>query len=72
MGNISGCGCVLAEEYNRFQARFSKFSGEIFNCVCIIQLPTAIQLYNNNLLFQLPTRNRCFQRLTTVSTFNWR
>ena len=60
--------CTVAKGYNGFHMRFSKFTGEIFDCDCNVQLST----FNHDSLFQLPTRNRYFQRPTTISTFNWR
>ena len=61
---------TVAEGYNGFHARFSKCTGEISDCDCNIQLSTAIQLFNSDSSFWLPTRNCRFQRLTTISTFN--
>ena len=61
---------TVAEEYNGFRVRFSKFTGEIFDCNCNIQLSTVIKLFNSNSLFQLLTCNRYFQRPTTIATFN--
>ena len=61
---------TVAEGYNGFHARFSKCTGEISDCDCNVQLSTAIQLFNSDSSFWLPTRNHCFQRLTTISTFN--
>ena len=60
---------TVAEGYNGFHARFSKCTGEISDCDCNVQLSTAIQLFNSDSSFWLPTRNHCFQRLT-ISTFN--
>ena len=61
---------TVAEGYNGFQPHFSKFAGEIFDCDCNVQLSTAIQLFNTDSLFQLPQRNRYFQRSTAIETFN--
>ena len=64
------CFGMVAEGYNGFQPRFSKFSGEIFDCNCNVQLSTMIQLFNTDSLFQLPLRNCYFQRSTAIPTFN--
>ena len=61
---------MVAEGYNGFHARFSKFAGEIFDCDCNVQLSTAIQLFNSDSLFQLPQRNHYFQHSTAIPTFN--
>jgi len=49
----------VAEGYVGFQLRFSKVSGEIFDCDCNVQLSTAIQLFNTDSFFQLPQRVIC-------------
>ena len=57
---------TVAEGYNGFHARFSKFTGKIFYCDCNVPLSTAIQLF----VISAPQRNRYFQRSTAVPTFN--
>ena len=67
---------TIAEGYNGFHARFSKFTGKIFDCDCNVQLSTAIQFFNAQLRFQLSTAIQFFNaqvrfRLsTTIQFFN--
>ena len=61
---------MVAEGYNGFHARFSKFVGEIFDCNCNVQLSTAIQLFNSDSLFQLPQPSRYFQNWVAVESWN--
>ena len=61
---------MVAEGYNGFHMPFSKFTGEIFDCNCNVQLSTAIQLFNSDSLSQLTTRNWYFQRSTAIAAFN--
>ena len=55
-----GAYIMVAEGYTGFHARFLKFTGEVFDCDCNVQLSTAIHYFG-------------FQHaiiVTTISTFN--
>ena len=56
---------TVAEGYNGFHARFSKFTGKIFNCDCDVQLSTAIQLF----VISASTTQSLFSTLNCGSNF---
>ena len=58
-------GLTVAEGYNGFHARFSKFTGKIFDCDCNVQLSTAIQLF----VISASTTQSLFSTLNCGSNF---
>ena len=56
---------TVAEGYNGFHARFSKFTGKIFGCDCNFQLSTAIQLF----VISASTTQSLFSTLNCGSNF---
>ena len=66
---------TVAEGYNGFHVRFLKFTGEIFDCDCNVQLSTAIQLFiisasTTQSLFSALNCDSVFQRSAAIATFN--
>ena len=61
--------CTVAEGYNGFHARFSKFAGEIFDCNCNSAYSVVLiyfSIYLNNI--QLNTGRITLSKLVEINT----